>query len=89
MVPGMTRTRLDPADRDPLYEQLADILRGQIGDGKLAARRAVPSKRTLVQTYGISGRTVDSAMAILKAEGLIETRRGKGLYVVPEDERPR
>lgn len=87
MLVIVARTQLDADDRDPLYSQLAEILRGQILTGELPPRRAVPSKRTLVQTYGISGRTVDSAMEILKTEGLIETRIGKGLFVIPEDER--
>ncbi len=38
-----------------------------------------------MQQYGVSARTVDSAMAILREEGLIETEIGKGLFVV---ERP-
>jgi len=87
MVALMARTRLDPDDRDPLYVQLAEILRARILSGELPARRAIPSKRTLTEEYGISGRTVDSAMDVLRAEHLIETRPGKGLYVVPEDER--
>ena len=87
MLVIMARTQLDPDDRDALYIQLAEIIRGQILSGELPARRAVPSKRALVQAHGISGRTVDSAMEILKTEGLIETRIGKGLFVVPENER--
>jgi GntR family transcriptional regulator len=87
MVLIMDRTTLDIEDRDPLYVQLAEILRARIRSGELPPRRALPSKKTLTQEYGISGRTVDSAMDILRTEHLIETRPGKGLYVVPEDER--
>lgn len=75
------RTELDPGDREPLYRQLAGIIRAQIASGEIPARRAVPSSRLLCQRYGISAKTVNAAMGILKDEGLIETERGKGLYV--------
>lgn len=81
MVSSMARTEIDPDDREPLYRQLADIIRAQIASGEIPERRAVPSKRTLRQRYGVSARTVDAAMEILREEGLIETEPGKGLYV--------
>lgn len=71
----------------PVYVQLAGILRGQIERGELAPRRPVPSKRTLTQEYGIAGGTVDRAMGLLRAEGLIKTVPGKGLYVTAPEER--
>ena len=71
----------------PVYRQLADLLRGQIEREELAPRRPVPSKRTLTQTYGIAGGTIDKAMDLLRAEGLIKTVRGKGLYVTAPEER--
>lgn len=77
----MARTELDPDDREPLYRQLAEIIRGQIDRGEILPRHAVPSKRTLRERYGISSRTVDDAMAILKEAGYLEAEKGKGLYV--------
>ena len=88
MVTIMARTEIDHGDREPVYRQLAEIIRAQIESGQIPPRRAVPSKRTLMQEHGVSARTVDSAMALLRAEGLIETEPGKGLFVVPESERP-
>jgi DNA-binding GntR family transcriptional regulator len=81
MVRIMARTEIDHGDRDPLYRQLADIIRGQIESGEIPPRRAVPSKRMLRQRYDVSARTVDAAMGILRAEGLIEAEPGKGLFV--------
>jgi GntR family transcriptional regulator len=92
MVPLMAaapRPALDPAAREPLYEQLAALIRAQIMSGEIPAGRAVPSMKTLTQEHGISNRTVDSAMKVLKAEGLIETETGKGLFVVPAAQRHR
>jgi len=73
----------------PVYVQLADILRARIMSGELAARRPVPSKRTLMQEYGVAGGTIDKAIGILRREGLVRTVTGRGIYVVPEDQRPR
>ena len=63
----------------PLHEQLANELRKRIKDGTLAGR--VPSILTLAQQYEVSHNTVARAMAALKAEGLIQSARGKGYYV--------
>lgn len=71
----------------PVYVQLADILRGRILSGDLQPRRPVPSKRTLMQDYGVAGGTIDKAIGILRREGLVRTVAGRGIYVVPEDQR--
>jgi DNA-binding GntR family transcriptional regulator len=89
MVRGMARTDINHDEREPVYRQLAEIIRGQIERGEIQPDHAVPSKRMLVQRYGVSTRTIDQAMSILKEEGLIETEIGKGLYVVPPDRRKR
>lgn len=75
------RTDLDPRDQDPLYVQLAEILRDMIVSGEIPPRTALPSKTTLAQRYGISGQTIDGAMRLLREEGLIVTVMGKGIYV--------
>jgi GntR family transcriptional regulator len=65
----------------PVYEQLAQILRDQIESGELQPERALPSGKTLVQRYGVARGTVDKAIAVLKAEGLVYVLHGKGVYV--------
>lgn len=85
----MARTEIDRDDREPVYRQLADIIRGQIESGEIQPNHAIPSKRVLVQRYAVSTKTVDQATEILKDEGLIETETGKGLYVVARPRRKR
>ena len=55
------------------------ILRVQIESGELTGR--LPSVKTLSQEYGISHVTSEKAMGVLKTEGLIRVRIGKGAYV--------
>ena len=76
---------IDHENDVPVYIQLADILRARIMSGELAPRRPVPSKRTLMQEYGVAGGTIDKAVGILRHEGLVRTVVGRGIYVT---ERP-
>jgi DNA-binding GntR family transcriptional regulator len=68
---------------EAVYRQLAAILRRKINTGEIPPGRAIPSKRSLTQTYGVSGMTVDRATTILKEEGLIMFAPGRGLFVTP------
>lgn len=77
---------IDPDDAMPVYRQLAGILRGQILSGELARR--VPSGKTLAQQYGVSHITAEKAVRVLRDEGLVTAVVGRGVFVVPEGERP-
>lgn len=78
---------LDRGDRQPLYQQLAGHIRVLIRSGRIKPGRRIPSRDEIQQRYGheVSKRTVDSATAMLKEEGLIEAEHGKGFYVLPPD----
>jgi DNA-binding GntR family transcriptional regulator len=78
---------IDPESATPVYVQLADILRRGIEDGTYPPDRALPSIRTLQQTHGIADGTIQKALAILKAEGLVRTVRGRGVFVTSRHDR--
>jgi len=65
----------------PLYLQIADDLREQILDQKLAPGERVPSEHTLMETYDASRQTVRKALAELKSEGLLDAEQGRGVFV--------
>ncbi len=73
---------LDHDSGEPLYLQLADLLRRQIDRGELTSR--VPSVKTLSQDHGVSHVTTEKALAVLRDEGLIRSVIGKGFYVVKQ-----
>ena len=80
----------DDLDHDspvPLYEQLAALLRAEIDAGRLQTR--LPAEITLTQRYGISRGTAHRAVMILVNSGYARISRGKGTFIVPEDQRPR
>jgi GntR family transcriptional regulator len=59
------------------YRQLADILRDAITAGEYRPGDPLPAEQTLAQTYEIGVDTVRDGLAILRAEGLIETEHGR------------
>jgi DNA-binding GntR family transcriptional regulator len=78
--------------RDPpeiSSEELADALRDQIMSGQLGPGARVPSERWLRETHGVSRALVRLAVATLRNEGLVVTRRGQTSRVRPVyDKRP-
>ncbi|MBU6258936.1 MAG: GntR family transcriptional regulator [Burkholderiales bacterium] len=69
-------------DRAPIYQQLADQLAAGLLDGDPAEGAAMPSVRALAGIHMLNPLTVNRALQALGDEGLLETRRGLGLYVV-------
>ena len=68
-------------DRQPIYQQLADLLAAQLLDGEPAEGAAMPSVRALAGRHLLNPLTVNRAMQALSDEGLLESRRGLGLFV--------
>lgn len=73
--------KLDPDDSRPPSVQLADVLRAAITGGRYEPGAQLPSYSTLSTEFGVAPNTVKSALAALRAEGLIVSRQGKGSFV--------
>ena len=65
----------------PIYQQLADLLAAQLLDGQPPDGEPMPSVRTLAGRYLLNPLTVNRALQALGEAGLVETRRGLGIYV--------
>jgi GntR family transcriptional regulator len=70
-------------DKQALYQQLADRLAARLLDGEIAEGQAMPSVRALAGHYLLNPLTVSRALQALDEQGLLENRRGLGLYVRP------
>ena len=68
--------------RQPIYQQLADLLAAQLLDGEPEEGAAMPSVRALAGRFLLNPLTVNRALQSLGDEGLLENRRGLGLFVV-------
>jgi DNA-binding transcriptional regulator YhcF (GntR family) len=65
----------------PLFVQVADRLAGQIADGGLAEGERVPSSNELAAFYRINPATAAKGINVLADDGLLEKRRGIGMFV--------
>lgn len=65
----------------PIYRQLADILAARLMEGEPPEGEAMPSVRTLASQHLLNPLTVQRALQALGDDGLLELRRGVGLYV--------
>ena len=69
--------------RQPIYQQLADLLLAGLLDGQPADGEAMPSVRALASRHLLNPLTVSRALQALGDDGLLENRRGLGFYVMP------
>jgi DNA-binding transcriptional regulator YhcF (GntR family) len=65
----------------PIYQQLAESIRQDILSGALQEEEAIPSVRQISVDYSLNPQTVLNATQLLIQEGLLEKRRGLGLFV--------
>src|SRR5271156_4193821 len=66
---------------DPLFAQVAERLAAEIADGGLAEGERVPSSNELAAFYRINPATAAKGINVLADEGLLEKRRGIGMFV--------
>jgi GntR family transcriptional regulator len=65
----------------PMYQQIAEDLRAQIGSGALAPGSQLPTELELREKYEASRNTIRDAIKRLTSMGLVETRPGQGTFV--------
>jgi GntR family transcriptional regulator len=63
-----------------LYEQIASLLREEIGSGLYEPSGKLPSEAELCTRFSVSRVTVRLALAKLDDEGVVERKQGKGTY---------
>lgn len=72
-----------------LYRQIADQIRGLIGDGEFAPGARLPAERDLARQLRVSRPSLREALIALEIEGLLDVRVGSGIYVTRPDGRAR
>jgi GntR family transcriptional regulator len=65
-----------------MYKQIADDLRTEIAAGRLRPGDAVPTEGELAVKWNTSRGPIRNALAALRAEGVIETTRGRPSRVI-------
>lgn len=73
--------RIDPASDVALFEQIAGSIRASTITGTLAIGERLPSARDLAEALDINVHTVLRAYQVLRDEGLVDLRPGRGAIV--------
>lgn len=68
-------------DGQPIYRQLRDLVIQRVMDGSFPEGEAIPSVRQVATDYRINHLTVGKAYQELVEMGLLEKRRGLGMFV--------
>ncbi|MEI8094574.1 MAG: GntR family transcriptional regulator [Spirochaetales bacterium] len=78
---------LDPNSSEPLYLQMANLLRNRILSGELKVNERIEPELELSQLHGLSRGTVREALDLLEEEGFLRRIQGKGTFVLHKDPR--
>jgi GntR family transcriptional regulator len=81
MTSTMLLVNVDRSEPMPLHDQVAAEIRRAIADGEAAPGERLPLVKDIAAVLGVNKNTVLRAMHILRDEGLLEFRRGRGIHV--------
>jgi len=77
----MLDVKVDRSEAVPLHEQVAAEIRRAVAGGEAAPGDRLPPAKDLAAVLGVNTNTVLRALRILRDEGLLEFRRGRGVTV--------
>jgi len=83
----MISVKVNKADPTDLYEQVAAEIRRAIADGEAKPGERLPAAVDLAAILGVNKNTVLRSLQILREEGLLDFRRGRGITVAGTPER--
>lgn len=83
MTKGEAPPPLQLAVKTPAAEEIAQHLVVLIRDGIIPAGTKLPTEHHLSRQFGVSRTVVREAISRLKADGLVESRQGSGVSVIP------
>jgi len=75
--------QIDHHSGQPIYRQVIDQVRRQVMAGQLREGEQLPSVRDLAARLRVNPMTISKAYSLMEVEGLLERRRGVGLFVAP------
>jgi GntR family transcriptional regulator len=83
----MLNVKVDKSDRTDLFEQVAGEIRRAIADGEAKPGERLPPAKDLAAVLEVNTNTVLRSLRMLRDEGLLEFRRGRGISVAGTPER--
>src|SRR6478735_6296939 len=83
----MLSVKIDRDEPTELFEQVAAEIRRAIADGEAKPGERLPPARDLAAVLGVNTNTVLRSLRLLRDEGLLEFRRGRGITVAGTPEK--
>ena len=77
----MLNVKLDRRDPTDLFAQVAGEIRRAIAEGEAKPGERLPPAKDLAAVLGVNTNTVLRSLRVLRDEGLLEFRRGRGISV--------
>ena len=77
----MLDIRITTGSRIPIFRQVIDQVRRAVAGGELAVGDQLPSVRALAERLVVNHNTIAKAYAELSRDGVIESQRGRGVFV--------
>jgi GntR family transcriptional regulator len=77
----IVRVKIDRNEALDLHEQVAAEIRRAIADGEAKPGERLPPACDLAAVLGVNTNTVLRALRVLREEGLLDFRRGRGVTV--------
>src|SRR5437879_8955609 len=87
MSSTMLDVKIDRQEPTELFEQVAAEIRRAIADGEAKPGERLPPARDLAAVLGVNTNTVLRSLRLLRDEGMLEFRRGRGITVAGSAER--
>src|ERR1700683_2607642 len=84
----MLSVKINPADQVDLHNQVAAEIRRAIAQGEAVPGERLPPAKDLAAELGVNTNTVLRALRLVRGEGVLEFRRGRGVTVAGTPERP-
>lgn len=73
---------INPGSSVPIYKQIVEQVRHKVATERLGVTDQLPSVRALAELLVLNPNTVARAYAELAREGVIETRPGRGVFII-------
>jgi len=83
----MLDVKIDRREPTELFEQVAAEIRRAIADGEAKPGERLPPARDLAAVLGVNTNTVLRSLRLLRDEGMLEFRRGRGVTVAGTPEK--
>jgi GntR family transcriptional regulator len=87
MLVTMRDVKRDRQDTMALHDRVAAEIRRDIANGDIRPGERLPPARDMAAVLGVHTNTVLRALRILRDDGVLEFRRGRGVTVSGEPER--